>query len=829
MKRVLFSIAALIALSAAPALPQSGSSGSITGTVSDPSGATVAGASVQAKNGVTGFDRTVTTDASGAFRFIGIAPNNYRVIVTAKGFQNHQEDVTVRAGVPTAITVTMNLATETTSVDVSESADQVESVATPHTVVDTSQFEKLPNYSVGAGLNDVVAHSAPGVIEDSNGFIHPQGDHAQTQFVFDNQSVTDQQSKQFSTSMPENAIASVEVITGAPPAEYGDKTSLVINAITKSGLGVDKSFGSFSTNYGSFGTYGESTTYGTGGKQWGEFISANVVDSGRYLDPPEFSPLHDYGNNQTIFNRFDYQPDQNDSLHLNLFVARAWFQTPNTYDQQTAGQDQRQRIVSYNIAPGWVHLINANSTFTITPFIRNDQVVYTPSRNPLADQPATVSQERRLTNIGVKGDYSWVNKYNNIKVGTQVQSTFLHETFALGITDPNFVAESGDAGLAPYDLTHGGHLFSFSGRTDIKGYAVYIQDSVTLGNLNLQLGLRGDFYRGLVAGDNLEPRLGLSYNFKKTNTVFRMSYSKFYETPYNENLLVSSYTGQGGLAGNVFGAFGEQPLKPGTRNQYNVGLQQGIGRHIIVDAGYFWKFTHNAFDFDNLFNSPITFPIEWRKSKIDGVAARATLADIHGFSAYAVLGHTRARFFGPEIGGLIFNSPLDTSVFRIDHDQAFESTVNARYEFKKNGPWISATWRFDSGAVAGAVPDLAAVYALTGDQQASIGFHCGSAYATISSPITACPGGNASANLVTIPAPGTENDDHNPPRVAPRNLFDVAIGDDNIFHTERPKYRAQFTVVNLTNKDALYNFLSTFSGTHFISPRAYTAEIGLVW
>jgi hypothetical protein len=79
------------------------------------------------------------------------------------------------------------------------------------------------------------------------------------------------------------------------------------------------------------------------------------------------------------------------------------------------------------------------------------------------------------------------------------------------------------------------------------------------------------------------------------------------------------------------------------------------------------------------------------------------------------------------------------------------------------------------------------------------------------------------------PAAGTENDDTNPPRVAPRNLFDLAVGDDNLFHTERPRYKAQFTVTNVTNVVALYNFLSTFSGTHFVSPRAYTAEFGIVW
>jgi hypothetical protein len=815
---------------AIPACAQGiGNSGTVTGTVTDPSGAAIPGASVEIQNKVTGFDKTTTSDATGAFRFLGVPQNNYHMVAKSPGFQDHVQDIEVRTTVAVNLTVAMALASSTTSVEVHSDTDLVESVPTAHVDIDSSQLEKLPISSVATGLSSVVAHSAPGIIEDSNGFIHPQGDHAQTQFVFDNQPITDQQSKQFSTSMPENAIASMEVITGAPPAEYGDKTSLVINAMTKSGLGTAKPYGSLSTSYGSFGTTSESITSGDGGQTWGDFISINGVRSGRYLDPPEFSALHDVGNNETIFNRFDYQPDQNDSLHLNLFFARAWFQTPNTYDQQFAGQDQRQLILSYNIAPGFVHILNAHSTITFNPYIRRDQVHYDPSRNPFADLPATVGEGRQLTNVGAKVDYAYANHHNNFKAGVQVQHTFLNEDFFLGITQPGFVTSSNDPGLAPYDLTTGGHLFTFAGHTDIKEYALYAQDNLTFGPLNIQAGLRADFYRGLTTGQSAEPRLGISYLVKPTNTVFRISYSKFYETPYNENLLVSSETGAGGLAGNVFGAFGTAPLRPGTRDQYNVGLQQGIGRHLLVDAGYFWKYTHNAFDFDNLFNTPIAFPIEWRKSKIDGAAARVTLTDIHGFTAYMVLGHTRARFFGPEDGGLIFNSPLDTSVFRIDHDQALEQTTNLRYQPKKNGPWASFTWRYDSGEVAGAVATLADVYALTGDEQASIGFHCGSTYATIFSPITSCAGGNALATLVRIPAPGTENDDTNPPRVAPRNLFDAAIGDDDIFHTDRLRYRVQFTAVNLTNVVALYNFLSTFSGTHFVSPRSYTAEFGIVW
>ena len=80
--------------------------------------------------------------------------------------------------------------------------------------------------------------------------------------------------------------------------------------------------------------------------------------------------------------------------------------------------------------------------------------------------------------------------------------------------------------------------------------------------------------------------------------------------------------------------------------------------------------------------------------------------------------------------------------------------------------------------------------------------------------------------LLQIPKPGTENDDHNPPRVAPRHLFDIAVGEDNLFNGDRYKWSLRFTVINLSNKYALYNFLSTFSGTHYVTPRTETVELG---
>ena len=77
-----------------------------------------------------------------------------------------------------------------------------------------------------------------------------------------------------------------------------------------------------------------------------------------------------------------------------------------------------------------------------------------------------------------------------------------------------------------------------------------------------------------------------------------------------------------------------------------------------------------------------------------------------------------------------------------------------------------------------------------------------------------------------IQAPGTSDDDHNPSRISPRNLFDLSLGDDNLFRTDRYKWSLRLTAINVTNKVALYNFLSTFSGTHYVTPRALTAELG---
>jgi len=813
---------------------QSLTAGTVNGTVTDPNGAVVGNASVTIENALTGYKQTVNTDSDGSFRFNNVPLNTYSLTVSADGFAPTKQNLNVRTSVPIRVTIPLSIGNATETVTVTGDASGVlENVPSSHTDVDKSLIDRLPVRSPGNGLSDVVTLAAPGVVADSNGFMHPLGDHAEVNISLDNQPISDQQNKAFSTQIPVNAIQSLEVITGAAPAEFGDKTSLVINAVTHSGLNQKKPTGSFNALYGTFGTTHEDASLAYGNAKGGNFVAFNFERSRRFLDAPEFTVLHDRGTAVNIFERIDYSPNAKDTFHLNLFLARNRFQTPNEFDQQVVGQDQRQLVNSVNIAPGYVHILSPTTVLSINPYYRVDSIKYSGSPNQASDQPITFNQSRRLNNVGAKADLSYVKGKHNAKFGVQISHTFLTEGFEFGITDPNFNDPTSPdflPGLLPFDLTRGGQRFSFHGHTDIKQEAVFAQDSVTLGDATVMLGLRFDNYNGITKGRLLQPRLGVSYHLKSTGTVLRGSYTRNFETPYNENLILSSATGAGGLANGTLGDNTNLPLQPGTRHQFNVGFQQALGKYVVVDGDYFYKRTNNAYDFNVLLSTSVTFPISWQNSKLDGFSTRVNLTNYKGLSAFMVAGHTRARYFPPESGGLFFNSDLPAGVFRIDHDQAFQQTTQVQYQieqWKRIAPYFAFTWRYDSGLVSGAVPDFDTALTFSADQQAQIGLFCGSTFATPTQAITTCSDTNRGALRVRIPADGTANDDHNPPRIAPRHLFDFSVGTDNLLRTEHTKMTLRFTALNLANKEALYNFQSTFSGTHFVAPRTFQMQLGV--
>lgn len=834
--------------------PQVRPSESICGTTLDQSGAAVAGATAELSADDTHLN--AKTDSTGQFCFEHLQAEEYQLSVQGRGFQANQQKVTVHPGESVRLRVALNLETVTQQVTVAEGSADLATLNVAETHLGSGLIQNLPSESINAALSSIVTLATPGVAADSNGVFHPLGEHAETSFSVDGQPISDQQSRIFSNQISTSTIQEMTTIQGAPPAEFGDKTSLIIQATTRSGLNAGKSSGSVSMGYGSFDTPTANVTFASGSNRFGNFLSLDGINSRRFLDTPEFDPLHARGNAENFFDRFDWQRSDATSFHLNVSAAHSSFQVPNTYDQETTGQDQRQHMTSFNVGLAFSRVLSPSILLTANTWVRQDRVNYFPSSNLLSDQPATLSQSRRLTNTGLRSDLTYSHDRQSVKGGVQIQATPLSEFFTTGLTDPGFNSPCVDANgvsvpdalltsptqctvagynqntsyepaLLPYDLTRGGSLFMFRGAATIYEESAYIQDSIKLGQFNLNLGLRYDNYDGLSKGYGVQPRAGIAYQVRATGTVLHFSYARVFLTPYNENLVLSSATGPGGLANGSLGATSVQPLTPARRNQYNVGLEQQFGPKFSVQAEYFWKLTNGAYDFNSILNTPLNFPIQFRESKIDGALVRATLKNVHGFSAFSVLGHSRSRLFSPEIGGINFGAGY-APVARPDHDQGFEQTTNLQYQFAAKGfrgLWLGLTWRLDSGLVVVSVPDYATALTLTADQQQEIGLYCGSVFATVDQPLRSCSSTQYGATLIHIVAPGTYNPDTNPSRIMPRNLFDIALGADSIWKRDNYSLGGKVTVVNLTNKVALYNFLSSFAGTHFVSPRDIQAEL----
>ncbi len=448
-------------------------------------------------------------------------------------------------------------------------------------------------------------------------------------------------------------------------------------------------------------------------------------------------------------------------MHLDFNYSRSLFQTPNSYDNlnvqnvvdggttaspvfgNVGNADQRSKIGTINISPTYTRIIGNYSVFNLGGFVRRDEYNYYPSDNPLADlgpsnlQTSSISQYRTLTNTAVHSDFSYAKGRHNIKVGVQYGQTFLDESDGLGVVESTYNSPCVDLNgnplpgysspascpalttlpnanylsvLAPYDLTRGGSTYNYSGHTDVKELALFAEDQIKAGNWLFNVGLRQDVYNGLTDANQTQPRIGIAYNIKPSTTVLRASYARTLETPFNENLILSSE----GCANAVMAPLLNctpgvaSTLHPGFRNEFHAGFQQAITKRVVVSGEYIWKYTHNAFDFSVLGNTPITFPIDWHNSKIPGYAANIEVPEIHHFSAYVVTSSVAARFYPPQVAGAGATVGHTGLPFRIDHDEKFNQTSHIQYTLSHgkflDGVWGGFNWRFDSGMVAGSTP-----------------------------------------------------------------------------------------------------------------------------
>ena len=783
----------LTLLAAAPLLAASAGSGSVAGQVLDDQGRPVVGATLVLSNSVTGYRLRIRSDAKGAYAFQNVPFNPYHLDVQAPGLQPAHLDLDVHSQLPLAVPVALK--PESAVVVVEENLRLVEDHPSTHLDIDKSAIERTPAAVQSRAMEGILL-ATPGFIADENGRFHFRGSHGQMTYVVDGIPVSDQLHATFSNSLDPSQVESLEVITGGISAEFGGKPVVVVNVNTKSGLGAPNGFeGEASFGAARFGT-AEAGFSARGGKaDFGWFVSASASESDRFLDPVNFENLHNHGTTGRIFTRFDWVLGSQDTLRFSLSGGETTREVANLVSQQARGQDQRAVTSDTSLSLAWSHLFSPTRSLDASVFFRASRAELKPSEGLVEgfsaaghrDFPTWAEQDRTLDNQGVQVSFTqqW-GAGNLLKVGLQRIVYPLHERFRFAITDGGLITDPADA-LYPFTAQGGGGIFRFDGTLRPVLTGAFVQNDVHLGAFFLALGLRHDAYTVAEVTDRqLQPRLGVSYRIDATGTVLRASYDRLMILREHENLALSMSQQSWDLG--PYAGTPRQPLRPEHQDSFSYGVEQQLGRAGRLMVEYWEKRSRNAGDNAQFLNTGVLFPVGADRGIFRGMNLRLEVVPVHGWSGYLSLGRTRAIFQAPLVGGLQLEAPEAPPGVRflIDHDQKLSAQLGIVFEHE--GLTAQVLGRYDSGLVASDPSKVAG--------QADYVF--GAAY-------------------VRLDAEGTW-------RIKPRTTWDLTVSQAwKLAGTRR--FSLGLDLLNATDEQGLYNFLSTFGGTHVIPPRTLAAHL----
>jgi len=602
----------------------------------------------------------------------------------------------------------------------------------------------------------------------------------------------------FSNSMDPAQVESMEVITGGISAEYGGKPGAVVNLTSKSGLGTPNGFeGEVSLGAARFNTYEAGSSVRGGNGDFGYFFAAAGSRSDRFLDPVNFDNLHNHGATGRLFCRFDRVLSDSDTLRLSFSGGQTNRDVVNLASQQAAGMNQRVNDTDQNLSLGWTHLFSVSQSLSTSVFYRHSDSRLLPTQDLAPgfgiggpDTPEWARHDQTLANQGLVTLYTQVNGGNTLKTGLQYVRYPLHETFDFGITDPTQVGP-GDP-LYPYSPAGGGNVFHFDDRITPVLASAFIQDDLKAGPWSLGLGLRFDSYHLRATTENqFQPRLGVAYGLSATATQFRAVYDRLMITPENEGLAVSTsqqvWTATSGQSTPV------AQLRPELQDSFLLGVDQQLGKVAKVTLEYWWKNSTNAADNSQFLNTGILYPIAAAKGRFHGMDLRIDVIPVNGWSGYLSAGTVRTIFYDPTVGGLdAATTARDTLPYLIDHDQKLTMQLGVRYEHQ--GFYGQVVGRYDSGLVAGdpTAPGVA------GNPDYSFGIpYVHEVHDSLAGDYW---------------------------RVNPRTVWNLSLG-QAFKLAERRSLLTEMDLLNVFDEKGIYNFLSTFGGTHVIPPRTLAARL----
>ena len=579
MGRILAAVGLTVVLGA-PTFAQSTTA--IAGAVRDEQNAAIPGVSVSLRQSSSGLERQTTTDVTGRYEIANLPVGVHDLTFSLPGFAAAQRRVHAATSARVELDIQLDLAAMTDAIQVVPQTTVVDSssAGTRHSVAIT-RVERMPVAVTSRGLEAVLV-AFPGFAQNANGAIHPRGAHNQMTFVVDGLPISDQLTGAFANALDVGVVQTAELVIGNIPAEFGSKVSGVAVLNSRSGLGTGRAFtGAVSIAGGGFGTGQGSVQVGGERGRVGYFGSVTMLRTDRFLDQVTLDNLHNAGHATRAFGRVDVRLDDRTQLRMHAMGGSSRFELANLRSQQAAGQDQRQGLNDVSVWSSLVRTLDAASTLEATAGYRTTTAELRPSAG---DTPVTAAQDRRLSTYTVNARYARSLGAHFIRAGADMQRFPVHERFAMALTSPTFNAPGShgyNEALLPYDLTRGGTYFRFEDRRTGHQASAFVHSTLALGAVSINAGIRYDEYRFLVDGRQLQPRVGITYKVPGRDLVFRASYNRNYQTPPNENLLLSNSEAASELApASVREALGGayRPIQPERQDVYEVGAQFAVGR-----------------------------------------------------------------------------------------------------------------------------------------------------------------------------------------------------------------------------------------------------------
>jgi outer membrane receptor protein involved in Fe transport len=551
-------------------------------------------------------------------------------------------------------------------------------------LIDSKAIENTPQ-GVDASFNQVLLQ-APGISQDSFGQLHIRNEHANLQYRI-NGVLLPEGISGFGQALDPRFADSIDIVTGTLPAQYGYRTSGIVNITTKSGA-IDQG-GTVSLYGGSRGTFEPSFTASGSSGAFSYYVSGSYEQNDIGVENPTASSdaIHDHTTQFHGFAYLSYIPTDDMRLSAMLGTSIGFFQIPDNpgqtpnfvangisnFDSRDLNENQRE-INHYAIVA--LQVSGDRLDYQISPFTRYSETKFSP--DPLGDLIFNGFADRTQLSSwssGIQADGSYkLTDSHTLRAGVffSAERTISQSTSDFFFTNPD--------GTQASDIP--AQISQQSGKTGYL-YGLYLQDEWAITDaVTLNFGGRFDIVNAFTDENQISPRINLVWK-PDDDTTFHIGYARTFTPPPQE--LVSTQSIQAFLGTTKQPeVLQNSPVRAEREHYFDVGFLRTVIPGLDVGLDTYYKMKRNLLDEGQFGESLIFSPFNYRYGRAYGVEATATYHNGPlGLYANAAYGQEKGKeivssqfFFASAELAYIQNHAIYT-----DHDQPWTISGGGSFKF----------------------------------------------------------------------------------------------------------------------------------------------------